>query len=201
MLRLLTATCLSLGVAGCSMGYVSLPLASPGPSLQTGSSKTALGGPVRTAALPVKPTLAPRQSEMASPGALDLINELRHAKGLRPLVVNAQLTRAAQMQAANLARTGTLTHIGPDGTTPLDRVRMTGYRPKMAAESIAGGQENVVEVFRTWRENDSHLRNLLLADATEMGVAQVSDPRSGLRTYWTLVLGAPQQRDSHSARP
>ena len=49
----------------------------------------------------------------------------------------------------------------------------------------------VLPRLNSWRESESHLRNLLLPDATQMGMAQVNDPRSAMRTYWALVLAKP----------
>ena len=189
MLRAVSALSLALVLAGCSMGHVALPFqatrGAPAASEPGGwtKAKTALGGP--TANLPARPA-----AEGPEPGALDLVNELRRNRGLGSLAASAELTHAAQMQAANLARTGTLSHTGPDGSTPLDRALKSGFKAAMAAENVAGGQPTLVEAMRSWRESDTHLRNLLLADATHMGVARVDDPRSPLKTYWTLVIGA-----------
>lgn len=202
MLRVVLASVLSACLSACSVGYVSLPFpassaAAKAPASETGvrrippgsdTAKTALGGPkqavVAAAAEPVG---------LSDPGALDLINELRFGKGLKPLEASPALIRAAQMQAANLARSGTLTHVGPDGSTPLDRVRMTGFQPSVAAENVAGGQENVVEAIRSWRESEAHLRNMLLPDATHMGLAQVADQKTGAHMYWVLVLAAQRK--------
>lgn len=202
MLRVLLVVCLSLSLTACSMGHIAMPFALP--SAVTASKTTAasaeedwqgkrgLGGPNAIARTGVPPSAEPGMPRIGhSSSAVELINELRHAKGLPPLVVSPELTQAAQMQAANLARTGLLTHIGPDGSTPLDRVRRAGYKPRLAAENVAGGQTTVVDAVRSWRESESHLRNLLLPDATQMGIAQISDPRSPMRTYWTLVVGTP----------
>ena len=209
MLRVLLAVCLSLPLSACSMGHVSLPMTLPStttapktaasPPADDWREKRRLGGSdALAAAQPSHETATTATTAMtAAPhglqvsGAVDLINELRRSRGLAPLAVSAELTQAAQMQAANLARTGTLTHVGPDGSTPLDRVHRAGYRPRMAAENIAGGQSTAVDAVRSWRESESHLRNLLLPDATQMGIAQVNDPRSALRTYWALVLAKP----------
>ena len=124
------------------------------------------------------------------PEALDLVNQVRLSQGLQPLTLDAQLTRAAQAHANDLARQGKLSHFGADHSTPLDRVRRAGYRPRMAAENIAGGQPTIAEAVKSWQESDGHNRNLLLADATHMGIALAYDPRAGGRSYWALVLGA-----------
>jgi uncharacterized protein YkwD len=197
MSRVLLATILSLLVSACSMGHISMPFALPSavtaPKSTASSAaedwqgKRGLGGP--GAAPAARPSV--EASRALTPSTVDLINELRQAKGVPPLSVSAELTQAAQMQAANLARTGMLTHIGPDGSTPIDRVRRAGYKPRLAAENIAGGQATAIDVVRSWRESENHLRNLLLPDATQVGIAQINDPRSPLRTYWALVIGAP----------
>lgn len=198
MLRVVSVIILSLGLAACSVGHVSLPFVQPAAPAKSPvpahiAGKAGLGGPAAAhVAMPASWTTAStaKPGMEAVPGALDLINELRHEKGLKPLAVSPELTRAAQTQAAHLARSGTLSHIGPDGSTPLDRARLAGFRPAMAAENIAGGQASDIDAVRSWRESEGHLRNMLLADATHMGIAHISDPRSPQRTYWTLVLGA-----------
>ena len=196
MSRVLFFVCLSLALTACSVGHVSLPMTPSNPPTAIRSTKTGLGGPRLATPGPVQPHAGRAGDDasgaLANPSALDLINELRFTKGLAPLTVSPQLTRAAQMQVVNLARSGTLSHIGPDGSTPLDRVRQAGYKPRVAAENVAGGQDSVMEALRSWRESDSHLRNLLLADATQMGIAELRDPRSPMRTYWALVLAAPR---------
>ena len=203
MLRVVLASVLAACLSACSVGYVSLPFPTSSATAKASASeagakralpgndaaKTGLGGPKQAAAA----VDAAAPVGLSDPGALDLINELRFGKGLKPLEASPALTRAAQMQAANLARSGTLTHVGPDGSTPLDRVRMTGFQPAVAAENVAGGQENVVEAIRSWRESDAHLRNMLLPDATHMGLAQVADQKTGAHMYWVLVLAAQRK--------
>ena len=203
MLRVVLALCLPLGLAACSVGQITLPFAQPTAVTQAastqGSGRTATTIGARRTALggPQSPDRAvgglAGAGDFGDPGALDLINELRHGKGLAPLTVDPALTRAAQMQASHIARTGSLTHLGPDGSTPLDRARLAGYQPALAAENVAGGQESVIDAIRSWRESDSHLRNMMLPDATHMGIAQLTDPKSGMRTYWVLVLAAPRR--------
>jgi uncharacterized protein YkwD len=188
MSRVVSALCSLLLLPACSMGHVALPFPAPAtavhiatpaqPEAPNAAQKTGLGGPQVAA------------SVASGANALDLINGLRQEKGLKLLTISPELTRAAQSHALALARAGTLTHVGPDGSTPIDRVRHAGYRPAMAAENIAGGQASIAEAVRSWRDSESHLRNMLLPDATHMGIAQVNDPRSPMRSYWTLVLGA-----------
>jgi uncharacterized protein YkwD len=123
--------------------------------------------------------------------ARKLINEYRSEKGLKPLVLNAELTAAAKSHSKDLAKWDRISHYGSDGSNPWDRVKRTGYRARLAAENVGTGQIDFQEVMRGWKASAGHNKNLLLADATHMGIALVQDPKSEFRSFWTLVIGAP----------
>ncbi len=120
-----------------------------------------------------------------------LINAYRKAHNLPPLKLNARLTRAAMMHSKDLARFDRISHHGSDGSDPWDRVQRTGYRAKLAAENVGTGQASLEEVLKGWKESPGHNANLLLKDATHMGIALVYDPNTEYRAFWTLVIGAP----------
>lgn len=123
--------------------------------------------------------------------ARKIINDYRREKGLKPLVLNAELTAAAKSHSKDLAKWDRISHYGSDGSNPWDRVKRTGYRARLAAENVGTGQVDFQEVMRGWKESAGHNKNLLLADATHMGIALVQDPKSEFRSFWTLVIGAP----------
>jgi uncharacterized protein YkwD len=123
--------------------------------------------------------------------ARKIINEYRREKGLKPLVLNAELTAAAKSHSKDLAKWDRISHFGSDGSNPWDRVKRTGYRARLAAENVGTGQIDFQEVMRGWKSSAGHNKNLLLADATHMGVALVQDPKSEFKSFWTLVIGAP----------
>ena len=120
-----------------------------------------------------------------------LINAYRKQHGLRPVELHPQLTTAAKDHARDLAKWDRISHYGSDGSNPWDRVKRSGYNPKVAAENVGTGQSTIDEVFKGWRESDGHNKNLLLPDATQMGIALVRDPKTEFKTFWALVLGAP----------
>ena len=132
-----------------------------------------------------------RVARLDARAARDLINAYRRKKGLAPLTLNARLTRAAMAHSRDLARYDRISHHGSDGSDPWDRVKRTGYRPRLAAENVGTGQANLQEVFKGWQDSPGHNANLLLKDATQMGIALVYDPKTEYRTFWTLVLGSP----------
>lgn len=135
-------------------------------------------------------TLAPDEARRA-------INAYRAQHGLKPLVIEKLLMRAARRHSQDLAKGDRISHRGSDGSDPWGRVRSTGYKPRLAAENVGAGQMSFSEVLQGWKDSPGHNRNLLLGDATQMGIALVTNPASRYRTFWTLVLGEPQNRSAH----
>jgi uncharacterized protein YkwD len=123
--------------------------------------------------------------------ARKLINAYRKQKGLKPLKLNAELTAAAKSHSRDLAKWDRISHYGSDGSNPWDRVKRTGYHARLAAENVGTGQVDFQEVLRGWEESPGHNKNLLLADATHMGIALVQDPKSEFKSFWTLVIASP----------
>ena len=122
--------------------------------------------------------------------ARDLINGYRKQNGLKPLRLNAALTEAAKAHARDLAKWDRISHFGSDGSNPWDRVKRSGFNAKVAAENVGTGQSNIAEVLKGWQTSPGHNKNLLLADADQMGIALVQDPKTEFKTFWTLVVGS-----------
>lgn len=122
--------------------------------------------------------------------ARDSINAYRAGKGLKALKLNPALTEAAKAHSRDLAKWDRISHFGSDGSNPWDRVKRAGYNAKLAAENVGTGQINFDEVMKGWQESAGHNKNLLLGDATEMGIALVQDPKTEFKTFWTLVVGS-----------
>ncbi|MGF1649071.1 MAG: CAP domain-containing protein [Hyphomicrobiaceae bacterium] len=123
--------------------------------------------------------------------ALARINDYRKRNGLKPLKLDAQLTEAAKSHSRDLAKWDRISHYGSDGSNPWDRVKRVGFKAKLAAENVGTGQANFDEVLEGWRKSEGHNKNLLLPDATHMGIALVTAPETKFKTFWTLVLGTP----------
>jgi uncharacterized protein YkwD len=123
--------------------------------------------------------------------AREFINKYRKEKGLKPLKLNAELTAAAKAHSRDLAKWDRISHFGSDGSNPWDRVKRTGFNARLAAENVGTGQIDFQEVLRGWEQSPGHNKNLLLADATHMGIALVQDPKSEFKSFWTLVIASP----------
>ena len=208
MYRVLLPTVLCLALTACSGSQKTAVLgmsgSDPGPAPAKVGSDRATGN-VRTASLgdraptgtfdkAPKGALADRNyadTKLDAAQARLLINAYRKQNGLRPLELNPQLTTAAKDHATDLAKWDRISHYGSDGSNPWDRVKRSGYNPKVAAENVGTGQATMEEVFKGWRESDGHNKNLLLPDATHMGIALVRDPKTEFKTFWALVVGSP----------
>ncbi|MCB1528779.1 MAG: CAP domain-containing protein [Hyphomicrobiaceae bacterium] len=121
--------------------------------------------------------------------ARDIINQYRKDNGLKPLVISAELTAAAKSHSRDLAKWDRISHYGSDGSNPWDRVKRTGYKPRLAAENVGTGQATFEDVMKGWKKSPGHNKNLLLADARQMGLALVYDPKTEFKSFWTLVIG------------
>ncbi|MGI9384029.1 MAG: CAP domain-containing protein [Methyloligellaceae bacterium] len=123
--------------------------------------------------------------------AREIINGYRKRNGVKPLKLHPLLTKAAKAHSSDLARSDSIAHKGSDGSDPWVRVQRTGYKPRLAAENVGAGQMSLTEVFKGWQDSPGHDENLLLPDATHMGIALVHSPATEYKTFWTLVLGKP----------
>jgi uncharacterized protein YkwD len=137
----------------------------------------------------VSPEYAARPVQPLNPqSALAEVNAFRAKHGLSALILDARLSRAADMQSENQARRSWIGHFGSDGSTPKIRAARAGYHAKIAAENVAAGDKSFSDALRAWEESSPHRRNLLLPNVSAVGVG-MAQSGSG-RPYWTLVLGA-----------
>lgn len=155
---------------------------------------------IPTVRTPAAPRLALEQVTLDAEAARKAINSYRATRGLAPLEHNPDLTIAAQRHSDDLSTHDRISHRGSDGSNPWDRVKATGYKAKLAAENVGVGQRSFSEVLQGWKDSPGHNKNLLLPDATQMGVALVVNPASRNQTFWTLVMGTPA-RSRLAARP
>lgn len=220
MYRVLVPALLCVLLSGCSMANSSALTAgfanSGQPTTATPPSRAGRSGGDEVASLetPAKPPRAAKADdqipkgtfEKAPAGALadrdysrtqldpekarELINAYRKQKGLKPLRLNVALTEAAKAHSRDLAKWDRISHFGSDGSNPWDRVKRAGYNAKLAAENVGTGQVTIEEVMKGWQASAGHNKNLLLADAQDMGIALVQDPRTEFKTFWTLVVGS-----------
>ncbi|MGD9477809.1 CAP domain-containing protein [Shinella sp. G-2] len=124
-----------------------------------------------------------------TPASLALVNKLRADRGLSPLTLDKAAQRAAMDQASRMAAAGRMEHNIGLGANFLKRMKGMDV-PLPAAENIAVGQDGAAAAFEAWYRSPKHLENMLGAGYRGLGVAVVSNPASGGRPYWAMVLSS-----------
>ena len=141
---------------------------------------------------------------LAAPGAaLDalaaasMISGYRHNNGLPAVTLDPNLMGLAQEQARVMAARNTLDHSA--GRSFKERIKASGFDAKVAAENIGAGYYTLAEAFSGWRESPPHRANMLLREATRMGIAAAYAPGTKYKVFWSLVLAAPADAQQHAA--
>jgi len=123
--------------------------------------------------------------------AASMISGYRTNNGLPAVTLDPALMQMAQAQATLMARRDRLEHnVGRPFTA---RLKASGYDAKLAAENIGAGYHTLAEAFSGWRDSSPHRANMLLRDATRMGIAAVRAPTSKYKVYWALIVAEPER--------
>ena len=120
---------------------------------------------------------------MAAESPAKLISGFRVEHGEVRVVRDATLDRIALEQARAMAAKDDLSH---EVLGPFTR-RIAPARAGRAAENIAYGYESFEKTLDQWIDSSGHRKNLLLHNASRVGVASAKDA-SGKRTYWAMVI-------------
>ena len=129
----------------------------------------------------------------------ELISGFRLKHGEIRVVHDATLNRIALEQAQAMAAKDDLSHVvlGPFAR------RIAPARAGRAAENIAYGYESFEKTLGQWIDSSGHRKNLLLHNASRVGVASARDA-SGKRTYWAMVIAGdyqPKAKDKRDREP
>ncbi|MGW2997256.1 CAP domain-containing protein, partial [Streptomyces sp. NPDC001193] len=118
---------------------------------------------------------------------LALVNKERATAGCGPLTTNSKLSAAARAYSDTMARSGVMSHTGPDGSTMTSRVEAAGYAWSRLGENIARGQADADAVMNAWMNSSGHRANILNCAFKEIGIG-VHKGDGG--PWWTQDFGA-----------
>lgn len=141
---------------------------------------------------PAPVTVLPVSLSETAAAIVELTNVERRRAGLPELVAEARLTQAAQLQAEQCARAGTISHDFPNGQYPsvVDRLAAASYPWQAFGENLALGQRSASEVVTAWMDSESHRVNILNDRFTQIGVAVTTDAQG--RPYYVQLFGRPR---------
>ena len=115
-----------------------------------------------------------------------LTNEERSKLGLPALQQNSLLAQAAEKKAADMFAKNYWAHFAPDGGSPWDFIKQSGYQYEFAGENLAKNflfSKNVVDA---WMNSPTHRENIVKKEYTEVGYAVENGMLNGEET--TLVV-------------
>jgi uncharacterized protein YkwD len=138
----------------------------------------------------VATTLA-RAEDVAS-----LISQYRKAHGLPAVKMDAELTAVARRQAQAMAKKGVMDH---NVLAPFS-VRMAGVRVGTAGENLAAATTSWAQTIRLWEGSEGHNANLLLPDATDIGVATAYSEATH-EPFRALVIGRKVPKTAFKPTP
>jgi uncharacterized protein YkwD len=164
VLAALVCACSSVGVASAQAARH---------HVRTSAHAASVGGCVGAGESPDGENLASIRA-----ATLCLINRERAAHGERALVTNAHLEAAAQGHSNSMVADDYFEHVGPNGLTPLARVRAAGYLRNPRAgyaigENIAYGTlwlATPQAIVSAWMNSPGHRANILNPRYRETGI-------------------------------
>jgi uncharacterized protein YkwD len=138
---------------------------------------------------------APAESQPASPvdaGIIDLTNEARTRQGLPTLGADVRLSRAAQLQAEQMARAGRIDHVltGAAHPRPEDRLDAAGYDWQAYGENLASGYPDARSLVQGWMDSPGHRANIVGTAFTQIGAGHAFDAAG--RPYYVQMFGRPR---------
>lgn len=121
------------------------------------------------------------------------VNRARRAAGLPTLTRDDRLSAAAQAHAEDMLARAYYDHESPEGQTPSDRVRRTGYRYRRVAENIAKGLFAPEEVVERWLASRRHRANILSPRLSHMGLGLAfGENARGREVIWVQLFATPR---------
>ncbi len=129
----------------------------------------------------------------ASPA--EQITAFRLAHGEIRVTRDAVLDRIAADQAREMAAKNDLSHevLGPFGR------RIAPSMAGRAAENIAYGYDNFEKTLGQWINSPEHRKNLLLHNATKVGIASARTA-DGKRTYWSMEIAGDYEKPKEKGK-
>ncbi len=120
---------------------------------------------------------------------IQLVNNLRASLGLPPYEIHPIVMAVAQAHSEYQATIDQLTHIGPGGSRPKDRLRAAGYgngATIFVSENIAWGYDMPPQgAMDLWLPSEIHYYTLTIPQVRHVGAGCATSDTN--KTYYTLM--------------
>ena len=121
-------------------------------------------------------------TDITSEQLLGHLNKEREKNNLETLNLNPELSAAAMNKANDMFAKNYWSHNSPDGKTPWDFIKDSGYAYVYAGENLARGFTESSDVTKAWLESQSHKENMLSSNYSDVGFAIVTGTLNGEET-------------------
>ena len=110
---------------------------------------------------------------------LELVNEERGQRGLRPLRADPDLREVARAHSRDMFARGYFSHISPEGSSPFDRIRAADLRFLAAGENLALAQ-TLPTAHQGLMDSPGHRANILRPSFGRVGIGVLDGGMYGL---------------------
>ncbi|GEC89321.1 CAP domain-containing protein [Brevibacillus brevis] len=122
-----------------------------------------------------QPAAPVNQADQAKAGdfakqVADLVNQERAKAGLKPVQMDAALSKVALAKAQDMSANNYFDHNSPTYGSPFDMMKQFGIQYSTAGENIAMGQRSPQEVMTQWMNSEGHRQNIMNPAFTKIGV-------------------------------
>jgi len=100
---------------------------------------------------------------------LKLTNYERAQNGLAPLSLDSDLSKAAHEKSVHMFTNNYWAHFAPDGTSPWDFIKGSGYEYSYAGENLAKGFTTSSDAVTAWMKSPTHRANILASQYKDVG--------------------------------
>ena len=133
-----------------------------------------------------------QNSDVTTRQLLSETNAESAKQNLKPLEINAELSRAASAKAQDMLSNQYWSHTSPSGVEPWRWVEASGYEYSAAGENLAKNFQTTNGVINAWMNSDEHRENILNGSYKDVGFAVASGELNGQATMIVVALyGAP----------
>ena len=128
---------------------------------------------------------------------LDTLNKVRIGKGLPPLKLVHDLSRAALYHSYDMATQSYFEHDSYDRKNECSNLvkiatmydRLQQFSSLGSGENIHAGSNDAYGAYTSWYNSPGHYENMFDVDYTSIGVGYISMPGSVWQHYWTTTFG------------
>ena len=171
-------------IAACILAAACVPNSNgPAPRKSTESTST------------IEPTEAAHALNRTEFALIREVNTLRKARGLAPLTVRFDLSKASRAFAKRLSSRKFFDHVSPDGDRATDRADAVGYDWQRLGETLAAGQTTARSAAQSWRDSPGHAKIIFDPEHIHVGVGYIRRKSKDklnpeLEHFWVLMAGA-----------